>query len=99
MVPDMNKNILEELQALVYERQKTRQEGSYITYLLDKGPDKVCTKVMEELAELILATKNKNSQKIVAEAADLYFHLTVLLSQHEVDYQELYTELENRRGS
>lgn len=94
-----NKQILEELYHLIRERMHHRVEGSYTTYLLDKGEDKVCAKIGEELFEVVLAVKNKNQKKVIGELADLHYHLTVLMAQQGVSYEMLNEELEKRRNN
>lgn len=93
------RKMLDELHALAKSRITERVEGSYTTYLLDKGEDKICSKVGEEVFEVVMAVKNKHHDKLVGELADLYYHLTVLMAQQGVSYDELYAELEKRRNN
>lgn len=93
------RKMLDELHELIRERMQHRAEGSYTTYLLDKGEDKICTKVGEEVFEVVMAVKNHNRKVLVGELADLYFHLTVLMAQQGVSYEDLYEELRKRRNS
>ena len=57
--------ILLELMDVIYQRQKERPEGSYTTYLFDKGIDKILKKVGEESAEVIIAAKNPDNSRCV----------------------------------
>lgn len=93
------RSMLEELYDLTCERMQKRAEGAYMTYLLDKGEDKICGKVGEEVFEVVLAVKNHKPDALVGELADLFFHLTVLMAQQGVSYEQLYAELEKRRNS
>ncbi len=68
--------VLSRLQAVIAERQATMPEGSYTTHLFQKGPDKIRKKTGEEAVELLLARTN---DEMISEAADLMYHLMVLL--------------------
>ena len=68
--------VLSRLQAVIAERQATMPEGSYTTHLFQKGPDKIRKKTGEEAVELLLARTN---DEMISEAADLIYHLMVLL--------------------
>jgi len=89
---------LEQLYQLVAERERERPENSYTTYLFDEGLDKILKKVGEESAETIIAAKNNEIEPLVAEAADLLYHLVVLLVARGVTLDQLRAELV-RRGS
>ncbi len=90
-------NMLTELYDVVLDRQQNPQPGSYTNYLLDAGIDKIAKKVGEECVETILAAKNNDKAEIAAETADLFYHLTVLLAQQGVAYEDVFKELKNRR--
>ncbi len=62
-----------------------------------KGVDKICKKVGEESAEVIIAAKNANKDELRMEAADLLYHLLVLLEERGLALDEVFGELENRR--
>lgn len=89
--------ILLELMEVIRQRQKDRPEGSYTTYLFDKGIDKILKKVGEESAEVIIAAKNPDNTELVYETSDLIYHLLVLLVEKGVDLTEIFTELRSRR--
>ena len=89
--------VMDEVYAVVDDRRKNPQEGSYTNYLFDKGVDKICKKVGEEAAEVIIAAKNGKHAEVVYEASDLIYHLTVLLVQQGVTLDDLYEELKARR--
>ncbi|RNB71669.1 bifunctional phosphoribosyl-AMP cyclohydrolase/phosphoribosyl-ATP diphosphatase HisIE [Brevibacillus panacihumi] len=89
--------ILGELEQLIAEREAERPEGSYTTYLFEKGVDKILKKVGEEAAEVIIAAKNRDPQELRYEASDLIFHLLVLLREQKLPLEEVLSELERRR--
>jgi phosphoribosyl-ATP pyrophosphohydrolase/phosphoribosyl-AMP cyclohydrolase len=91
-------SLLNRLYNLIQERERTRPEGSYTTYLFDKGLDKILKKVGEEAAETIIAAKNEDSKLLVAEVSDLVYHLLVLLVARGVSLEEVGAELAQRRG-
>jgi phosphoribosyl-ATP pyrophosphohydrolase/phosphoribosyl-AMP cyclohydrolase len=91
-------SLLTRLYALIEERERTRPEGSYTTYLFDQGLDKILKKVGEEAAETIIAAKNEDSKLLVGEVSDLVYHLLVLLVARGVSLEEVGAELAQRRG-
>ncbi len=90
-------SIIPELYQVILERQETRPEGSYTAYLFDKGIDKICKKVGEEAAEVIIAAKNRSREELVYESADLIYHLLVLLAEGGIKPAEVFNELAKRR--
>ena len=90
-------NVLDELYALIQNRERERPEGSYTTYLFDKGLDKILKKVGEESAETIIAAKNDEQKPFVSEVSDLIYHLLVLLVAKGVSLDEVREELPHRR--
>ncbi len=92
-----NVSILQHVYDTVVDRAANPQEGSYTNYLLDKGIEKTCKKVGEEASEAIIATMKHSKEEVVYEAADLLYHLTVLLYQNGVTLQDVWTELDKRR--
>ena len=89
-------SILQRVYELVLDRKVNPKEGSYVNYLQQKGIDKICKKVGEEAAEVIIAAKNGNKEEIIYETADLWFHNLVLLSELGVTPDDIYQELEKR---
>jgi len=94
----MSAEILEELYEVVVDRRQNPVEGSYTCRLFSEGLDKILRKVGEESLELILAGKEMDRGKIVYEAADLLYHMVVLLVYAGVELEEVFKELERRRG-
>lgn len=95
----MAQNILQELHELVKKREANPIVGSYTNYLLSKGEDKICLKVSEQAAELVIALKNHDHEEIIHEAADLLYHMTVALATNDVTWNEVSEEMRNRRTS
>ena len=89
-------SILDRLAATIKQRDLKRPEGSYTSYLLTKGLDKVLKKVGEETAEVIIAAKNPAKEELIYEASDLLYHLLVLFHVKEVSLTEVLNELEKR---
>ncbi|MDT4953767.1 MAG: phosphoribosyl-AMP cyclohydrolase / phosphoribosyl-ATP pyrophosphohydrolase [Acidobacteriota bacterium] len=90
--------LLKQLYALILSRRKERPEGSYTTYLFNKGLDKILKKVGEESAETIIAAKNEEPLMLVAEVSDLIYHLLVLLVERGVALEDVAAELARRGG-
>ena len=91
-------DVLSRLYALVESRNQERPEGSYTTYLFDQGLDKILKKVGEESAETIIAAKNDDYHALVAESADLLYHLLVLFVDRGLTLDEVRDELLSRSG-
>ena len=89
--------LLDQLYALISTRERERPSGSYTTYLFEEGLDKILKKVGEGSAETIIAAKNDDDARLTAEAADLVYHLLVLLVARGVSLQDIAQELGRRR--
>jgi len=89
--------VLHELYHIINDRKLNPKEGSYTTYLFEKGQDKILKKVGEEAAETIIASKNNDKNELISEMSDLWYHCLVLLSNHDVSPSELMAELQKRR--
>ena len=68
----------------------------YVAKLAKKGNDRVIQKVGEEAVELIIAAKNNDRKEVIAETADILFHLLILLSTQKIKLKDIYAELEKR---
>ena len=90
---------LEELFAVIEDRKETLPEGSYTASLFthEKGENAVLEKLGEETTELVLAAKDDDHDEVAYEAADIVYHLLVLLSMKDMDIEDLEAELEARR--
>ena len=84
------------LMKLIEGRKTNPQEGSYTTYLFDKGLDKILKKVGEECTEVIIAAKDRDKPNTVYELADLAYHAMVLMTEAGISLDELKTELASR---
>lgn len=89
--------LLAQLYQLIESRERERPDGSYTTYLFDKGIDKILKKVGEESAETIIAAKNEDAKPLVSEVSDLIYHLLVLLVARGVSLDQIREELAQRR--
>ncbi|WP_028776719.1 bifunctional phosphoribosyl-AMP cyclohydrolase/phosphoribosyl-ATP diphosphatase HisIE [Shimazuella kribbensis] len=88
--------VLADLEKLIADRHQKLPEGSYTTYLFTKGVDKIGKKIGEEAAEVIIAAKNNSKEELRYEAADLFYHLMVLLQNQGIPMDEIYEELASR---
>ena len=80
------------------ERLRDLPEGSYVRRLHERGLGYVAQKVVEEAGESIVAALEHRNEELVAEAADLLFHLTVLLSERGVTLDDVAAELARRHS-
>ena len=93
------KNIVERLSALLKERKNADPSSSYVASLYAKGNEKIIEKIAEETDELIAEiTEDLEKNKVIHEAADLWFHVMVLLTNNGIDPGEVLKELESREG-
>ena len=77
-------------------RKENRPEGSYTTYLFEKGIDKILKKVGEECTEVIIAGKADDKKETVYELADLAYHAMVLMVQMGISMEDIHKELASR---
>ena len=87
---------LEGLYGLLKDRQATMPEGSYTTYLFEKGLDKILKKVGEESTEVIIAAKAEDKKETVYEIADLAYHVMVLMCEMGISVEDIHRELASR---
>ena len=96
---EKNDDILEALYQIVLERKQLGDgEKSYVKSLFDKGLDKILGKIGEEATEVAIAGKGGDRDEVVYEAADLLFHLVVLLGYYDLPPEKIYAELRRRFG-
>ena len=86
----------EELYGLLQGRKKDMPEGSYTTYLFEKGMDKILKKVGEECTEVIIAGKGEDKKETVYELADLAYHAMVLMVEMGISLEDVHRELAAR---
>ena len=77
-------------------RNETRPEGSYTTYLFEKGRDKILKKVGEECTEVIIAGKAEDKKETIYEIADLAYHVMVLMVDMGISVEDIHRELASR---
>lgn len=87
---------LQGLYDLLSDRKATRPEGSYTSYLFDKGIDKILKKVGEESTEVIIAAKAGDCKETVYELADLAYHAMVLMVEMGISVEDVHRELASR---
>lgn len=87
---------LAELAQLIKERKLTPKEGSYTSYLFEKGIEKILKKVGEESTEVVIGAMKQDKAETIFELADLMYHLLVLMVDQNIDLKEVYQELAKR---
>ena len=86
----------EGLMKLIEGRKTEKKEGSYTTYLFEKGRDKILKKVGEESTEVIIAAKADDKKETVYEIADLAYHVMVLMIEMGISLEDIHRELASR---
>ena len=81
---------------LLVGRKQDKPEGSYTTYLFEKGLDKILKKVGEECTEVIIAAKDDDKPETIYEIADLAYHVMVLMVENGISLEEIHRELASR---
>ena len=87
---------MEKLYQGILERKASAQEGSYTGYLFEQGLDKILKKCAEECGEVIIAAKNGRAEDTIGEISDLLYHLTVLMANEGIAWEQVEAELERR---
>ena len=87
---------LEILSELIEGRKKEKKEGSYTTYLFEKGLDKILKKIGEESTEVIIAGKAQDKKDTIYEIADLVYHVLVLMIEAGLSLEDIHDELASR---
>ena len=91
-------DILYKISSVIEDRRVNPKQGSYTNYLLDKGTDKILKKIGEETAEVIIGAKNGEKNEIIYEISDLLYHLSVLMNEKSIAWDEIFNELDSRYG-
>ncbi len=91
-------NTLAKLQTLIAARRSASPETSYVAGLFAQGTKKIAEKVGEEAVEAVIAAVAEGKPELIAESADLLFHLSVLWADRGVTPEEVMAELEKRMG-
>ena len=87
---------LESLMEMLQGRKTNPKEGSYTTYLFEKGLDKILKKVGEECTEVIIGAKSDDKAETVYEIADLCYHVMVLMVEMGISLEDIHRELASR---
>jgi phosphoribosyl-ATP pyrophosphohydrolase len=91
-------NILLTLQDILEQRKTAKVDDSYVSSLYQKGEEAILKKIAEESAEVIMASKDDEPNKIIYEIADLWFHTLVLLRFKDIEVNQIMQELSRRFG-
>src|SRR6478752_4810104 len=89
---------LARLAGVIAARRGADPGSSYVARLVAKGPDAVLKKIGEEATEVVMACKDGDRQRIVAEVADLWFHTMIALGEHGLAPGDVIAEFERREG-
>lgn len=87
---------LDALMELIRGRKTNPQEGSYTTYLFQKGLDKILKKIGEESTEVIIAAKDNDPKETIYEISDLVYHVMVMMIQRGISLEDIRRELASR---
>jgi len=90
--------VLDRLAATLEQRKSQATSDSYVADLFARGEDAILQKVGEEAVEFLLAAKNSDNQHLIAEAADVWFHMLVLMSHKGLAPEDILNELNRREG-
>ena len=92
------RDTLDRLETVIAERRAASSDSSYVASLFAKGREKIAQKVGEEATETVIAALSGDPAKLTSEAADLLFHLLVLLADGDVGIDDVLAELDRRDG-
>ncbi|MDJ0909585.1 MAG: phosphoribosyl-ATP diphosphatase [Woeseiaceae bacterium] len=95
----MSSEFIQQLEEIIRDRFENPVEGSYTAKLAAAGTKRIAQKVGEEGVELALASVDGDKEEIVAEAADLVYHLLVLLNRQDLSLADVSDELERRHSA
>ena len=91
-------SVLKDLAQVIRQRKDQSVDKSYVARLLAGAPDAVLKKIGEEATETVMAAKDADPDRIIAETADLWFHCLVMLAQYDIDPDQVLVELRRRAG-
>ena len=97
--PVARSDVLDRIAATIAQRRGADPSSSYVAQLLAKGDDAILKKIGEEATETVMAAKDGDRLRMVAEVADLWFHCLVLLARHGLGPDDVRAELERREGT
>ena len=87
---------VENLYNTILDRKENKEEGSYTTYLFDKGTEKILKKVGEECTEVVIAALSQTKEDQIYEISDLVYHLLVLMADKGIVPSDIEAELKKR---
>mgnify|MGYP003514782017 CR=1 FL=1 len=93
---ELHEFTLQSLMDMLIGRKINKKEGSYTTYLFEKGIDKILKKLGEEATEIVIAAKNPDPEEIKYEISDFLYHMMVLMEEKGVTWEEITEELAKR---
>ena len=96
---DTSTDILTRLEGVIRERRKAAPEESYVASLAARGLPVIARKLGEEATEAVVAALAGDEEELVGEAADVLFHLLVLLGEKGIALERVLAELERREGT
>ena len=91
--------VLAAVAATIESRKDSEPDGSYVASLFARGDDAILKKIGEEATETVMAAKDGDRARIVAETADLWFHTLVMLAHYNLGPADVLAELERREGT
>jgi phosphoribosyl-ATP pyrophosphohydrolase/phosphoribosyl-AMP cyclohydrolase len=89
--------VFQDVYDVILDRKKNSKQGSYTSYLFDKGIDKILKKLGEEATEIIIAAKNPDPEEMKYEISDFLYHLMVLMVERDMSWKDVINELTERR--
>ena len=98
MKPSDDTSVLCRLADVIESRRGADAERSYVARLLAQAPDSVLKKIGEEATETVMAAKDGDRERIIAETADLWFHCLVMLAHYGLRPERVLAELDRRAG-
>ena len=93
----LTSDLIHELETIIDDRYRNRNEESYISKLFGAGINKIAQKVGEEAVELVIEAKDNDRERFLSEAADLLFHYLILLKAKDASFADVLDVLRNRR--
>ena len=97
-IPGGSTLFLEKLESVLLERKSADPEKSYTARLIQSGPARIAKKLGEEAVEVVLEAERGPAERLVSEAADLLYHLDVLLISRQLGWKDVMHALEERHG-
>lgn len=92
----MSMNVYERVFETILDRKANPEQGSYTTYLFEKGLEKILKKVGEESTEVIIASCKHDKEEVINEYGDLIYHLLVLMAELGITLDDIHAVMEER---